>query len=381
MSSSVAYSNVDTIERGPPSEVLKTASGHNIEVYKTEKPRPKVESSNLGFGRTISDHMVVCEWVNGEWGPCRIVPYANFKLDPASKAIHYGQEIFEGMKAYKWNDGSLALFRPYDNARRFNESAERVCMPAVPEELFVESLEALLKIDQDWVPNEKGFSMYIRPTMIGCDSFLGVAPASRYVFFTILSPSAPYFSGGFKGISIFVERDFVRAFKGGVGEAKTGGNYASTLSVTAKAQKLGFNQVLWTNAGDHTTVEEVGAATFFCVRKGVVTTPPLTGTILRGITRSSILELAKSCGYPTAEEEVTVQDLFDEIKSGDISEIFCCGTAACVTPVCKVGSENETVVVSDGNPGKITTELYEKLVGIQMGNVDDLFGWTSKVEN
>ncbi|KAL0241610.1 hypothetical protein GEMRC1_006845 [Eukaryota sp. GEM-RC1] len=374
-----SYSNIVDIDHGSPTRTITSSSGHKIEIYTTDTPRQKVDADSLGFGRVISDHMVVCEYVDGAWDTCKIVPYKPFLIDPASKALHYGQEIFEGMKAYKWEDGSLALFRPFDNARRFNVSAERVCMPTFPEELLVESLQELLKVDADWVPDRPGTSMYIRPTMIGCDTFLGVAPATRYLYFCVLSPSAPYFAGGFKGISVFVEREFCRAFKGGVGEAKTGGNYAATLLATKKAQKLGYSQVLWTNAEDHTEVEEIGAASFYCIKNGVLTTPPLTGTILKSITRDSILKLGKHLGYNVAEETITVDDLFAGLKSGDISEVFACGTAAVLTPVIKVGGDNECIVVGDGKPGKISTHLYETLSGIQMGREDDVMSWTMKI--
>ncbi|KAL0222192.1 hypothetical protein RCL1_002046 [Eukaryota sp. TZLM3-RCL] len=366
------------IERGDCSEVVVTASGHSIEVYRTKNPKEKIPDDQLGFGKNVSDHMFVLEYANGAWGTPRIVPYGPIQIDPAAKVLHYGQEIFEGMKAYKWTEnGSLALFRPYDNARRFNVSAARMCMPPVDESLFVESLQELIKVDRDFVPSSPGTSLYIRPTMIGVDNLLGVAPANRYLYYVILSPSAPYFAGGFKGIGIYVDKEFVRAVKGGVGEAKTGGNYAASLFATQKAQKKGFAQVLWTDATLHELCEEIGAATFFCVRNGVITTPPLTGTILRGITRNSILKLASTVGYEIAEEDVKVSDLFNGIKSGDITEVFACGTAAVLTPVVRVGGDDEeTVTVGNGEPGPVATRLYNSLVDIQLGKADDKFGWT-----
>ena len=263
----------------------------------------------------------------------RIEPYAPFVLDPSCLVFHYAQEIFEGLKAYKWQDGTIALFRPEMNARRFNHSAERMCMPAVPEELFLEGIEELVKLESDWIPTSLGTSLYIRPTMIAVEPVLGVQPSDHYYFYVILSPVGAYYASGFNPVKIMVEDRYVRAVPGGTGEAKTGGNYASSLKAGLEAKKKGFEQVLWLDGVHRRYVEEVGAMNMFFAYEDVVVTAPLTGSILNGVTRDSVLKLAGSMGFKVEERQIDINELMADIRSGKLKEAFGSGTAAVITPV------------------------------------------------
>lgn len=347
-----------------------------------EKMKAKItDASQLGFGKHFTDRMLMVEWKSGQgWCDARIEPYAPFVLDPASLVFHYAQEIFEGLKAYKWADGRVALFRPEMNARRFNQSGDRMCMPPVPEELFLKGIKQLVALEQDWIPTAPETSLYIRPTMIAVDPVLGVKPADHYYFYVILSPVGPYYAAGFNPVNILVEDHYVRAVPGGTGEAKTGGNYASSLKAGLEAKKKGYDQVLWLDGRHQRYIEEVGAMNMFFAYGKKLVTAPLTGSILSGITRDSVLTLAPTLGYEVEESVLDINDLMADIRSGKVTEAFGSGTAAVITPVGKLCYKDECLQLSGGKVGEITQSLYDTLTGIQTGKGKDTFGWVSFVE-
>ena len=330
----------------------------------------------LGFGKYFTDRMLLVEWKTGrEWCDARIEPYAPFVLDPACLVFHYGQEIFEGLKAYKWADGRIALFRPEMNARRFNQSGARLCMPALPEELFLTGIEQLVALEKDWIPSAPGTSLYIRPTLIAVEPVLGVKPSEHYYFYVILSPVGAYYAAGFNPVAILVEDYYVRAVPGGTGEAKTGGNYASSLKAGLDAKKKGYDQVLWLDGRERRFIEEVGAMNMFFVYGTKIVTAPLNGSILSGVTRDSVLKLAPTLGYQVEERPIDVNELFADIKAGKVSEAFGSGTAAVITPVGQLCYKDECHQRTGGRVGEITQKLYDTLTGIQTGKLQDDFGW------
>jgi branched-chain amino acid aminotransferase len=347
-----------------------------------EKMKDKVtDESQLGFGKLFTDRMLVIEWKAASgWCDARIEPYGPFSLDPACAVFHYAQEIFEGLKAYKWADGRLALFRPEMNARRFNQSAARICMPEVPEELFLKGIEQLVALEKEWIPTAAGTSLYIRPTLIAVEPVLGVKPSDHYYFYVILSPVGAYYAAGFNPINILVEDHYVRAVPGGTGEAKTGGNYASSLMAALEAKKKGFDQVLWLDGRERRYIEEVGAMNMFFAYGDHIVTAPLTGSILSGVTRDSVLKLAPTLGYTVEERQIDVAELFADIRAGKVTEAFGSGTAAVITPVGKLCYKDECQQLSGGNVGAITQRLYDTLTGIQTGKLADPFGWVRFIE-
>jgi branched-chain amino acid aminotransferase len=346
-----------------------------------EKRKPKfTDESKLSFGRLFTDRMFMAEWKAGQgWVDARIEPYAPFVLDPACLVFHYAQEIFEGLKAYKWQDGTIAMFRPEMNSRRFNRSADRMCMPEVPEELFLKGIEELVKLEKDWIPASQGTSLYIRPTMIAVEPVLGVKPSDHYYFYVILSPVGAYYASGFNPVRIMVEDKYVRAVPGGTGDAKTGGNYASSLKAGLEAKKKGFEQVLWLDGVHHRYVEEVGAMNMFFAYGDVVVTAPLTGSILNGITRDSVLKLAGTLGFTFEERPIDIEELMTDIRSGKVTEAFGSGTAAVITPVGALCHRDECLTVGSGGVGSLTQKLYDTLTGIQYGLNEDTFGWVRKL--
>jgi branched-chain amino acid aminotransferase len=347
-----------------------------------DKLKDKIkDESHLGFGKLFTDRMLVVEWKTGTgWCEARIEPYGPFSLDPACAVFHYAQEIFEGLKAYKWADGRVALFRPEMNARRFNQSASRMCMPEVPEEIFLKGIEQLVALEQEWIPTAAGTSLYIRPTMIAVEAVLGVKPSDHYYFYVILSPVGAYYAAGFNPISILVEDLYVRAVPGGTGEAKTGGNYASSLMAALEAKKKGFDQVLWLDGRERRYIEEVGAMNMFFAYGKKIVTAPLTGSILSGVTRDSVLKLAPTLGYQVEERQIDVNDLMADIRDGKITEAFGSGTAAVITPVGKLSYRDECLQLTGGKVGEITQNLYDTLTGIQTGKLNDRFGWVKFIE-
>jgi len=342
-----------------------------------EKMKAKVrDESQLGFGRTFTDRMLLVEWKAGQgWHNARIQPYVPFVLDPACMVFHYAQEIFEGLKAYKWADGRVAMFRPGMNARRFNQSAERLCMPTVLEELFIKGIEQLVALEQEWIPTAPGTSLYIRPTMIAVEPVLGVRPSEHYYFYAILSPVGAYYTAGFSPVSIMVEDHYVRAVSGGTGEAKTGANYASSLKAGLEAKKKGFDQVLWLDGREQRYIDEVGAMNMFFVYGTKLVTAPLAGSILAGVTRDSVLTLAPTLGYEVEERPIDINDLMADIQAGRVTEAFGSGTAAVISPVGRLSYKGSTLQLSGGAVGQITQQLYDTLTGIQTGTREDTFGW------
>lgn len=353
----------------------------NIEIVlcPEDKKKPKPKDEELGFGKYFTDHMFIQEYSNGAWQQPKIVPYQNICLEPSALVFHYGQEIFEGMKAYPHPDGSIYLFRPEKNAQRFNLSAKRMCMPEVDEKLFIEAIAELVKVDKEWVPKSQGTSLYIRPTMIATEPALGVHPSSQYLFYVILSPVGPYFKEGFKPVKIYVATQHVRATPGGTGEAKTGGNYAATLYETKIAKEKGYSQVLWLDALERRFVEEVGAMNIMFVIDGEIYTPPLDGTILHGNTRDAVIKLATDLGYKVHEEPIDVNILVDQIEQGRCTEAFGTGTAASITPVGELFYQEKSYIINNFEVGPITKHLYEELIGIQMGTKPDKYGWMYKI--
>jgi branched-chain amino acid aminotransferase len=348
-----------------------------IEPLEKVRQKTKVtDPARLGFGRYFSDHMLIADWQPERgWYDQRIVPYAPFVLDPSAAVFHYGQEVFEGLKAYPQPNADIALFRPEMNLARLNRSAERLALPQVPAALFLNGLKQLLHLDRDWVPSAEGASLYIRPALIATEAQLGVHPARQCRFFIILSPVGAYYAAGFKPIRILVEDRLVRAAPGGTGAAKTGGNYAASLLAARDAAQRGYDQVLWPDALEHRFIEEVGAMNIFCVRAGELLTPPLSGSFLDGITRDSILQLAPTLGLKVAERPLAIDELLVDLQSGRVSEIFGTGTAAVVAPVGYLGYRDQQFRVGDGGIGKLTQGLYTALTGIQYGRRPDPFGW------
>lgn len=344
-----------------------------------KKTKPSDEA-HLGFGKIFTDRMFIAEWKTGQgWIDARIEPYAPFSLDPACLVFHYAQEIFEGLKAYRWQDGSIALFRPEMNARRFNRSAERMCMPEVPEVLFLRGVEELVKLEADWIPSSAGTSLYIRPTMIAVEPILGVKPSDHFYFYIILCPVGAYYAGGFNPVKIMVEDSYVRAVPGGTGEAKTGGNYASSLKAGLEAKKKGFDQVLWLDGLERRYIEEVGAMNMFFAYKDRVVTAPLEGSILNGVTRNSVLSLAGELGFSVEERKVAIDTIMADIRSGAITEAFGSGTAAVITPVGALCYKDQLLDIGGGGVGSLTQRLYDTLTGIQTGQIADRFGWVRKL--
>lgn len=346
-----------------------------------EKKKTKFsDEAQLGFGKIFTDRMFIAEWKIGQgWVDARIEPYAPFSLDPACLVLHYAQEIFEGLKAYRWEDGSIALFRPEMNARRFNRSADRMCMPEVPEELFLKGIEELVRLEADWIPSSAGTSLYIRPTMIAVEPVLGVKPSDHYYFYVILCPVGAYYAGGFNPVKIMVEDRYVRAVPGGTGEAKTGGNYASSLKAGLEAKKKGFDQVLWLDGLERRYIEEVGAMNMFFAYGNSVVTAPLEGSILNGVTRNSVISLAGELGFTVEERKIEIDTIMADIMSGAITEAFGSGTAAVITPVGALCYKEQQLNIGNGGVGSLTQKLYDTLTGIQTGHIPDKFGWVRKL--
>lgn len=336
--------------------------------------------ANPGFGTNFSDHMVTIEWTEGQgWHDAVIGPRQPIALDPAAAVLHYAQEIFEGLKAYVQVDGSIALFRPEANAARFNRSAQRLAMPELPEKLFVEAIEQLVRTDRAWIPEAEGASLYLRPFMIATEAFLGVRPAKRYKFIVIASPAGNYFKSGAPAVSIWVS-EYTRAAPGGTGAAKCGGNYAASLVPQSEAIARGHDQVVFLDAAEHKWIEELGGMNlYFVFDDGSLLTPELTGTILPGVTRDSLLALAREEGLTVKEGRYSIDQWREDAGSGRLVETFACGTAAVVTPVGKVAGRGGEFTIGSGGPGQLTQRLKDRLVAIQRGHAVDRHGWIHKV--
>ncbi|MFF9281011.1 branched-chain amino acid aminotransferase [Streptomyces griseosporeus] len=356
-----------------------------IELKPSARPLPAAEReailANPGFGRHFTDHMVTIKWTEGRgWHDGQLVPYAPIPLDPATNVLHYAQEIFEGLKAYRQPDGTVATFRPDQNAKRFQRSAKRLAMPELPVETFIEACDVLVQQDIDWVPAHGGEqSLYLRPFMIGTEVGLGVKPANEYLFIVIASPAGAYFPGGVKPVSIWASQDRVRAVPGGMGDAKTGGNYAASLLAQAEAAARGCDQVCYLDAVEHKWVEELGGMNLYFVYGDKIVTPTLTGSILEGVTRDSLLAVARDLGYEAEEARVSIDQWRADTASGALTEVFACGTAAVITPVGTVKTDGAEWTQGDGTPGPVTLRLREALLGIQRGVTEDKHGWMHKL--
>jgi branched-chain amino acid aminotransferase len=349
-----------------------------VTLAQNKKSKPSWDS--LGFGKYFTDHMLVMEYKDGAWGECEIKPFDNFSMHPATAVLHYGQGIFEGLKAYKGKDGKVSLFRAKDNFLRMNKTAQRMCMPPVDIDKVMEALKELIKIDSDWIPTAEGTSLYIRPAMIAKDEFLGVKPSSTYLFFIILSPVGSYYATGLKPCSIMIEDYYVRAAIGGTGEAKCMGNYAASLLAAKIAHDKGYEQVLWLDAAEKKYIEEVGAMNIFFVLGDTVVTPKLVGSILPGITRDSAIQALKADGIKVEERRISVEELEQAYKSGQLKESFGTGTAAVISPVGKIGIKGTDWIINNNEMGPITAKLYERITSIQNRKVADPFGWVTMVE-
>jgi branched-chain amino acid aminotransferase len=337
---------------------------------------------DIRFGTVFSDHMFTRTYDEGRgWHSACIGPYQNLSLDPAAAVLHYGQEIFEGLKAYRRADGGINLFRPEQNVQRFNRSAERMVMPQVEEFVHLEALNTLVKLDQNWVPDAQGSSLYIRPTMIAISPKLGLGAAASYLHFIITGPAGPYFPQGFDPVSVYISDVCRRAVVGGIGEAKTGGNYAASLYVSEEVARKGYTQVLWLDAIEGRYIEEVGAMNICFVYEGKhIVTPQLSGSILAGITRDSLMQLAPTLGYDVSEGQLDIHEVLSDIESGKITEVFGCGTAAVVSPIGLLALKGKEYVINDNQPGPVAKQLFDTLTGIQYGLLEDPFDWVVGVE-
>ena len=352
----------------------------DIKVVRSTEPKQKPDQSKLGFGRYFTDHMFIMDHsAEKGWHNARIVPYGNLEISPASTVLHYGAEIFEGLKAYRLKDGSVQLFRPEENAKRMINSAERLCLPEVPVEDFMTALKALIEIDKEWVPSAEGTALYIRPFEFANSPFLGVHAVSDAVFAIILSPVGAYYAEGLNPVKIAIEDQDVRAVRGGTGYAKCGGNYAASLRAGEKAEKKGFTQVLWLDGVERKYIEEVGAMNVMFKINGKVVTPKLTGSVLPGITRKSCVELIKSWGIEVEERLISVDELFEAARDGSLEEAWGTGTAAVVSPIGMLYYKGEEHVLCNNEIGPLTQRLYDELTGIQWGRKEDKFGWTVKL--
>lgn len=353
----------------------------NIKYELVETKKAKPDWNALGFGKYFTDHMFVMDYDEGMgWHDARIIPYQNLSLDPACMVFHYAQEMFEGLKAYRTPNGSIQLFRPDKNIERMNRTNERLCIPALNEADVLDALKAIVAVEEEWVPTADGTSLYIRPFIIATDVQLGVHPSKSYKFMIILSPVGSYYPEGIKPVKIFVERDYVRAVKGGTGYAKVGGNYACSLIGQKKAEELGYSQVLWLDGVEHKYIDEVGAMNVFFVIDNVVVTPTLEeGNILPGVTRNSCIQILKSFGYTVEERKLELAEVIEAYNCGKLNEAFGTGTAAVVSPMGLLDTGDIKMVINNNEIGPVAQKLYDTLTGIQWGKIEDTFDWTVKV--
>ena len=353
----------------------------NIEVIKTTAPKEKPQMENLPFGKFFSDHMFVMDYAEGKgWHNAQIVPYGPISLDPSAMVFHYAQEIFEGLKAYKSKDGHVRLFRPSKNFERMNVSAERLAIPEIDVDFCVEALKQLVELDRDWIPQQEGASLYIRPFIIATDEFLGVRPSDTYKLFIICSPSGLYYPEGLNPVKIYVEDTYVRTVRGATGFTKTGGNYASSIKAQVIAHEKGYSQVLWLDGVEQKYIEEVGAMNIFFKIDGEVVTPMLNGSILSGITRMSTIELLKKWGIPVSERRISIEEVYEAHKAGKLEECFGTGTAAIISPVGELRWGDHIMNINNNEIGEVTQKIYDTITGIQNGTLEDELGWVVCVD-
>ena len=342
--------------------------------------KQNIDWSNLGFGYIKTDYRYVCRYKDGQWDEGGLETDANITLNECACVFQYCQACFEGMKAYYTKDGHIVCFRPDMNAKRTNDTNDRLCIPRVPVEDYVQAVKAIVSVDQDWIPTEPGTSLYIRPFIIATEPFLGVDVSETFLFIIILSPSGAYYESGLEPVGIWIEDDYVRAVRGGMGFAKTGGNYAASLAAQVKAHDDGYSQVLWLDGVERKYIEEVGAMNIFFKIDGKVITPMLNGSILPGITRNSVLQICRDWGLPTEERKISVDELIQAQKEGKLEEVFGTGTAAVISPVGKLRYKDDVMIIGDGKIGELSQKLYDTVTGIQLGKLEDKFGWRVKVD-
>ena len=343
----------------------------------TATPKEKPAADTLGFGKYFTDHMFMMDYTEGQgWHDARIVPFGPIAIHPASTVLHYGSEIFEGLKAYRRADGAVQLFRPIENIRRMNNSAERMCLPQIPEDMALEALTEFVKTEQEWTPSAPGTSLYLRPFMFGNDESLGVHAVHNATYVIIASPVGSYYKEGINPVKIMIETEDVRAVRGGTGEAKCGGNYAASNRAGKRAEQKGYSQVLWLDGVHRKYIEEVGAMNVMFKIAGEIVTPALSGSILPGITRKSIIEVLKGKGYTVSERLLSIDELKEAMANGTLEEAWGCGTAAVVSPIGELSYEGVQYPVNGGQIGEVTQMLYDTLTGIQWGKIDDPYGWT-----
>ena len=350
-----------------------------ITIKKNLLPTSRMSELDLGkiqFGSTYSDHMFIADYRDGSWGDCRIEPFENFSLSPATSVLHYGQSVFEGLKAYAGQDGEVLIFRPIDNYLRMNESAARMCMPALPEEVFMDGLTELLKTDRNWVPSDEGTSLYIRPFMFATDEFIGVRPSNTYRFIIFTSPAGGYYS---EPVKVKVEKYFSRAFPGGTGAAKAAGNYAASLYPAKLAQEAGYHQLIWTDGLHHKFIEEAGTMNIMFVIGDRILTSKVGETVLNGITRRSVLQLAKEWGYEVEERDVTVDEVLDAINDGSLKEAFGTGTAATIAPIRTINNDGQDYELPPIEGSSFSNRVLKELTDIKTGQIDDRFNWNVTV--
>ena len=353
----------------------------NLTIQLTQNPKEKpAKGAKLGFGAVFTDHMLVMNYDKGiGWHDARIVPFGPISLSPASTCLHYAQETFEGMKAYRAEDGRVLLFRPEENFKRMNISNERLCIPPLDVDFCVEACKELVWLERDWIPEDKASSLYLRPMCIGIEAKLGVKDADNYLFMILCSPSGPYYASGLKPVKIYVEEEYVRAVRGGVGFAKTGGNYASSMLAQSVAHDKGYAQVLWLDGVERKYIGEVGAMNIFFVIDGEVVTPALDGSILSGITRKSIIELLREEGYRVTERRLSIQEVADAYAAGKLQEVFGSGTAAVISPVGELKWGDDVMIINNGEIGPISARMYKTLTDIQWGRAEGPEGWSVEV--
>ncbi|AWX55060.1 MULTISPECIES: branched-chain amino acid aminotransferase [Brevibacillus] len=351
-----------------------------LTITRTEQKKEKPASDKLGFGVHFTDHMFTMDYTEGKgWHDPQIVPYSPLTLDPAAMVFHYGQAVFEGLKAYRNQEGKVRLFRPDQNFKRMNRSLERMSMPLIDEEFMVEALKQLVAVDKEWIPTESGQSLYIRPFVIATEPCFGVRASHTYKLVIVLSPVGAYYAGGMKPVKIYVENNYVRAVRGGTGNAKVAGNYAGSLKAQVEAKEKGYEQVLWLDGVENKYIEEVGSMNVFFKVKGEVWTPALNGSILEGITRDSTIQLLKDWGIPVVEKRISMEDLHTAYVNGELEEAFGTGTAAVISPVGDLNWNGHQMIINGEKTGELTTRLYDEMTGIQYGDREDKFGWSVEV--
>jgi branched-chain amino acid aminotransferase len=354
---------------------------NDIKITLTTNPKEKPAAETLLFGQTFTDHMFTMEYSPEKgWHDPQIVPYGPFMMDPATMVLHYSQSVFEGMKAYKTPEGKIVLFRPDMNFKRLNLSDERLCIPEIDVDFAITALKELIKVDQDWIPTAPGTSLYIRPFTMGMDKSLGVTPSSHCKFAIILSPVGPYYKEGINPVKIYVEDEYVRAVKGGIGATKATANYAASLKGQQKAMQMGYSQVLWLDGIERKYVEEVGAMNVFFKINGELITPSLEGSILSGVTRDSVMQIARNMGVKVTERKLSIQEIFDAADNGTLEEAFGSGTAAVITPIGLLTWNGRSITIANGENGEFSMKVYKELTGIQNGILEDKFGWVVPVE-